>query len=279
MIQKIKRALRYILKGVPAVKITAEVKVNTTGKSLQGKNILITGGAHGIGYSIAKKCIDEGAIVLICGRNVDRLQQAQKALGGETSCRIIPFDISDVGKMDGFLDDCYRLMDNRIDCLVNNAGVSLHEKDFRHVTVDGFDRQFNTNYRGTYFLTKYYLEQQIKRNKIQGTNVLFLSSERGSFHTDIPYGLTKALINSLIGGLNNRLAAEGARINALSPGVTVSEMTGRSNDDLLYNGSPCGRVFLPEEMAEVAAFLLSDYSKCISGEVVHCDYGAHLKCI
>ena len=279
MIQIIKRALRYILKGVPVVKITAEVKVNTTGKSLQGKNVLITGGAHGIGYSIAKKCIDEGAVVLICGRNIERLQQAQQSIGGEKLCKIMPFDISDVEKTEEFLNDCYRLMDNRIDCLVNNAGVSLHEKDFRHVTVDGFDKQFNTNYRGTYFLTKYYLEQQIKRNNIQGTNVLFLSSERGSFHTDIPYGLTKALINSLIGGLNNRLAAEGARVNALSPGVTVSEMTGRSNDDLLYNGSPCGRVFLPEEMAEVAAFLLSDYSKCISGEVVHCDYGAHLKCI
>ena len=279
MIQQIKRALRYILKGVPVVKITAEVKVNTTSKSLQGKNVLITGGAHGIGYSIAKKCIDEGAVVLICGRNIERLQQAQRTLGGEKLCKIMSFDISDVEKAEDFLNDCYRLMDNRIDCLVNNAGVSLHEKDFRHVTVEGFDRQFNTNYRGTYFLTKYYLEQQIKRNNIQGTNVLFLSSERGSFHTDIPYGLTKALINSLIGGLNNRLAAEGLRVNALAPGVTVSEMTGRSSDDLFYNGSPCGRVFLPEEMAEVAAFLLSDFSKCISGEVVHCDYGAHLKCI
>lgn len=279
MIQKIKRVLRYILKGVPVVRVTAEVKVNTTGKSLAGKNILITGGAHGIGYSIAQKCIDEGAVVLICGRNIERLQQAQQALGGEKLCKIMPFDISEVEKAEGFLDECYCLMGNRIDCLVNNAGVSLHEKDFRYVTVEGFDCQFKTNYRGTYFLTKYYLEQQIKRNNIHETNILFLSSERGSFHTDIPYGLTKALINSLIGGLNNRLAAEGARINALSPGVTVSEMTGRSNDDLLYNGSPCGRVFLPEEMAEVAAFLLSDYSKCISGEVVHCDYGAHLKCI
>lgn len=261
------------------VKITAEVKVNTTGKSLQGKNVLITGGAHGIGYSIAKKCIDEGAVVLICGRNIERLQQAQRTLGGEKLCKIMSFDISDVEKAEDFLNDCYRLMDNRIDCLVNNAGVSLHEKDFRHVTVEGFDRQFNTNYRGTYFLSKYYLEQQIKRNNIQRTNVLFISSERGSFHTDIPYGLTKAVVNSLVGGLNNRLAAEGLRVNALAPGVTVSEMTGRSSDDLFYNGSPCGRVFLPEEMAEVAVFLLSDFSKCISGEVVHCDYGAHLKCI
>lgn len=279
MVSKIRRAFRYIFKGVPIVKITAEVKVNTTGKSLEGKNILITGGASGIGFSIAQKCVDEGATVLICGRNLDRLQQAQQALGGENKCKVIPFDVSDVKEAENFLSNCYGVMDNRIDCLVNNAGVSLHEKDFRYVTVEGFEKQFNTNIKGSYFLTKYYLEQQIKRNHIQETNVLFISSERGSFHTDIPYGLTKNVINSLVGGLNNRLAAEGVRVNALAPGVTVSEMTRRSSDDLLYNGSPCGRVFLPEEMAEVAAFLLSDFSRCISGEVVHCDYGAHLKCI
>ena len=66
MVSKIRRAFRYIFKGVPIVKITAEVKVNTTGKSLEGKNILITGGASGIGFSIAQKCVDEGATVLIC---------------------------------------------------------------------------------------------------------------------------------------------------------------------------------------------------------------------
>jgi NAD(P)-dependent dehydrogenase (short-subunit alcohol dehydrogenase family) len=274
-----KRALRYIIKGVPNVTITANVKVNHSGNTLLGKHILITGGSQGIGFSIAKKCVNEGAVVLICGRNTSRLLQAQKELGGEQYCKAISFDISDVENTERFLLDCYDKSNDHIDCLVNNAGVSLHEEDFSHVTIDGFDKQFNTNFKGSYFLTKHYLEQQKKRNSIQNTNILFISSERGSFHTDIPYGLTKAMINSLVGGLNNRLAAEGLRVNALAPGVTVSEMTGRGIDDLTYKGNPCGRVFLPEEMAEVAVFLLSDYSKCISGEVVHCDYGAHLKCI
>jgi len=279
MIPELKRALKYILNGVPVIKTTAEVRVNNTGERLRGKHILITGGAHGIGYAIAKKCIDEGAKVVICGRDMMRLHQAQDNLGGEQLCKTIPFDISNVAGTLGFIQDCYNVMGNRIDCLVNNAGVSLHEEDFRHVSIEGFEKQFDTNFKGAYFLTKYYLEQQIKKNSINSSNVLFISSERGSFHTDIPYGLTKAVINSLVGGLNNRLAAEGLRVNALAPGVTVSEMTGRNNEDLTYKGNPCGRIFLPEEMAEVAAFLLSDYSRCISGEVVHCDYGAHLKCI
>lgn len=275
----IKRALRYIINGVPIQIITAQVKVSKSRNNLEGKHVVITGGSKGIGYAIAKKCINEGAIVLICGRGMEALKNSQKTLGGSDKCKIIPFDISDVERIPDFLEKCYVALDGKIDCLVNNAGVSFHEKDFRNVTINGFDKQFNVNYKGSYFLAQQYILQQEKRNAIDSTNILFISSERGSFHTDIPYGLTKAVINSLVGGLNNRLASYGARINALAPGVTVSDMTGRTIDDLTYKLSPCGRVFLPEEMAEVAIFLLSDFSNCISGEVINCDYGSHLKCI
>lgn len=275
----IKRALRYILKGVPVQTITAQVNVSKSRNNLEGKHIVVTGGSKGIGYAIAKKCINEGAIVLICGRRMEALKKSQEMLGGSEKCKIISFDVSDAENVDSFLEKCYIALDGKIDCLVNNAGVSFHEKDFRNVTIDGFDMQFNVNYKGSYFLAQRYILQQERRNSISSTNILFISSERGSFHTDIPYGLTKAVINSLVGGLNNRLGPLGARINALAPGVTVSEMTGRTADDLTYKPSPCGRVFLPEEMAEVAAFLLSDISNCISGEVINCDYGAHLRCI
>ena len=279
LLRLIKRALRYILKGIPIQKIIAQVNVSQSRSILEGKHIIITGGSKGIGYAIAKKCINEGAVVLLCGRSLDSLKEAQKELGGPSKCKIIPFDISDVENVASFLDDCYKALDEKIDCLVNNAGVSFHEKDFRNVTLAGFEKQFNINYKGSYFLAQQFILQQEKRNAIRSTNILFISSERGSFHTDIPYGLTKAVINSLVGGLNNRLAVVGARINALAPGVTVSDMTGRTVDDLTYSPSPCGRVFLPEEMAEVAAFLLSDISYCISGEVINCDFGSHLKCI
>lgn len=279
MLDKLKRILRFIIKGVPTEKIVATIHVNHTGKLLRGKHVLVTGGASGIGYAIAKKSIEEGAIVLICGRNIEKLQNARISLGGESVCKIEQYDLSDISGMIPFLEKCRNSLGGKIDCLVNNAGISIHERDFHSVTPEGFDKQFNTNYKGSYFLTKYFIEQQTQHNELKGSNILFISSERGSFHTDIPYGLTKAVINSLVGGLNNRLAKFDVRINALAPGVTVSDMTGRNTDDLTYKSSPCGRVFLPEEMAEVATFLLSDYSKCISGEVINCDYGAHLKCI
>lgn len=276
-INTLKRVFRYITRGVPVEYITAEVKVNNN-KRLEDKTILITGGAKGIGFAIAKKCIDEGAHVIICGRNENDLISSSKALGA--NCKYLQYDVANVSMMEDFLQNASKKMGGRINCLVNNAGVSYHEKSFREVTEEGFDTQFDINFKGAYFLAKYFV-QYVESNAIENANILFISSERGSYCTDIPYGLSKATINSLVAALSNRLCLNShIRVNALSPGVTVSSMTGRTADsNLSYGGNPLGRVFLPEEMAEVASFLLSDYSSCISGEVIHCDAGAHHKCI
>lgn len=278
MIHIIKRALRFIIKGVPVNNIRVTVEQNITGSLFKGKNILITGGARGIGFCIAKRCILEGAHVIICGRNLETLRSSQSELGDQ-NCSIYQFDVSDIYSISSFLLKIYEL-DGHIDALVNNAGLSLHEASYKNVSEDGMVKQFNTNLFGAYFMAKNYLQEQEKMDRLNSTNILFVSSERGSICTDIPYGLSKKAINSLVGGLNNRVAAKGARVNAIAPGVTVSDMTGRkSSEDMSYNGSTNGRILLQEEIAEVAVFLLSNLSKCISGEVVNCDSGSHLKCI
>ena len=95
---------------------------------------------------------------------------------------------------------------------------------------------------------------------------------------DIPYGLTKAAINSLTKGLSCKFAKKGIRVNAIAPGVTVSDMTGYADNNNLYRPSTIGgRVFLAEEVAEITVFILSDASKCISGEIIPCNQGNHLR--
>lgn len=91
-----------------------------------------------------------------------------------------------------------------------------------------------------------------------------------------PYGLTKAALNSLVQGLAYRYVNEGYRINAVAPGVTVSDMVGGdANGDLRY-GNITHRYYLPEEVAEVAAFLLSDASNCLNGQILVCNEGKQL---
>lgn len=110
----------------------------------------------------------------------------------------------------------------------------------------------------------------MEENKIKG-NILFVSSETGETADIRPYGLTKAAINSLVQGLAYLYASQGIRVNAIAPGVTATGMTGVSNTNLYYPANPNGRAYLPEEMAEVATFLLSDASGCISGQIVACN--------
>lgn len=78
---------------------------------------------------------------------------------------------------------------NRLDGVVNNAGVSLHGWDFLKVTEEGYNTQFDTNLRGSYFLTQEYIRKLLELK--QSGNVLFISSERGTMCDDLPYGLTK----------------------------------------------------------------------------------------
>ena len=167
-----------------------------------------------------------------------------------------------------------------IDILVSNAGISLHEGNFKNVTEESFDMTFNTNLKSNYFLCKTFLEMKLLE-KDPNANLLIISSETGDQCFDIPYGLTKAALNSLTGALARRVYKYGIRVNAIAPGVTSTDMTSsytNVKDGNMYSeGCASERIFLPEEIAEVACFLISDASNCISGEIIHCNAGNHLK--
>lgn len=272
-VDRIKRLFRWVFYGVPNTTVRVEVK-EFQERRLEGKNIIITGGSRGIGYAIAKKCISEGANVLICGRNIDSLNEAKIKLGER--CNILQFDVSKSNELQNFIDKSFDLFGGRVDCLVNNAGISYHEGSFRNVTEKGFNDQFEINFKAPYFLAKYFIER-VEKGKQTSANVLFITSERGSFCTEIPYGLSKAAVKSYVGSLARNLYGRyNIRVNALAPGVTASDMTGIDvNGDYYSEASPINRVFHPTEMSNVACFLLSDESSCISGETIHCDAGRH----
>ena len=273
----IRKIAKFILESSPEKKVTVNISQINYGGTLKDKNVIITGGSKGIGYSIAKKCISEGAKVLITGRNEQALKRVQEELG--ENLKYMVHDISKVDTIDGFLKKSKELLNGRIDCLVSNAGISLHENHYRNVTIDGFDKQFDTNFKAGYFLAKRFLEIKEENNENEG-NLIFITSETGNQAYDIPYGMTKAALNSLTQALSRRVYKQGIRVNAIAPGVTVSDMTkdyAEVSDGNYYRKCASDRIFLAEEIAEVTIFLLSDASKCISGEVIHCNAGNHIK--
>lgn len=277
---KIKKLIRRIAKFIvfeqPNERVTVQVAQINYGSILKGRNIVITGGGSGIGLAMAKKFASEGANVIISGRNEEKLKKAVEEIG--TNAQYAQFDVTDVNNDRTFLEKCKTMFNGAIDCLVSNAGLSLHENVFTNVTIDGFDKQFNTNMRGNYFLCKAFLEMKIAE-KTDNASLLVTTSETGDQAYDIPYGMTKAALNSMVRALSRRVYKSGIRVNAIAPGVTLSEMTSSyasAEDGNLYRDCASGRTFLPEEVAEVACFMLSDASKCISGEIIHTNAGNHL---
>lgn len=279
-----KRTIRKIAKFILASQPESFVQVNVgqiqSGTTLLGKKIVVTGGGSGLGFAMAKKFVSEGAEVLISGRNEEKLRNAIKQLGDHA--KYSTADVCDVECSMAFLEKAKEQLGGHIDCLVSNAGISLHENIYTNVTVEGFDEQFNTKFRAGYFLGKAFLEMKMKEKSNGGLDaqLLYITSETGDQVYDIPYGMTNAALNSLVGAFSRRVYKQGIRVNAIAPGVTLTEMTrdyAESSDGNLYRDCASGRTFLSEEVAEVACFLLSDASKCISGEVIHCNAGNHLK--
>lgn len=274
MNKRLSRLFQWLYKGVPVIKVTPSISFLTDKEKLRGKTVLVIGGTRGVGFEIAKKCQECGARILIVGRQEESLRQASKELG---DCLALPFDISEVDQIKGFLDQVIALLDGSLDCLVFNASLYLHEHCITDVTVDGFDRQFTINVKAPYFLAQCFLEYLVK-NDISPANFLIISSEMGLYCNDVPYGLGKAALNSLVAGLSRRYISKGIRINALAPGVLSNEATGVSKEDL-YRKYSCGQRFImPEEVAEVASFILSDASNCISGAIIPCNQGNHYRC-
>lgn len=270
----IKRMVRFVLKGIPEQHTTVQVLESAPGNRLEGKNVLITGGSRGLGYYIARRCLRDGAKVVITGRKEDALQTAARKLGG--CCRYIVFDVTNVDDIPSLLRQAEKQLGGKIHCLVSNAGISLHEEGFRSVTQEGWDLQMDTNLKGNFFLVKEYISYLEAQEDTTG-NVVVISSERAKRPDDIPYGLTKVASNSFVQGIGCRVIEKGIRINAVAPGVTASDMTGFDRDGNLFaDWQPGKRIFLPEEVAEVVGFLLSDISACIAGEIITCDQGRYI---
>ena len=262
LINYIKRGFKYVLHGIPTTNVTANITYSSPHETLCGKKIIVTGGGSGIGYAMAKKFKEEGAQVLIAGRNEDKLIKCSK----ELDCHYLLLDVTKVETFESFINNANKILGGA-NCLVNNAGRSLHEKSYADVTPESFDKQINTNLRGGFFLTQKFVNMLLSQN--QEGNILFVSSETGDTVDIRPYGWTKAAINSMMKGFAYKLASMNIRVNAIAPGVTTSEMTGfKEEGNLYYKNGATKRVYLPGEVAETAAFLLSDLSKCISGQII-----------
>lgn len=272
MKQYLYRLWQWVWKGIPVQKINAGIATIEHGQVLKGKKILITGGSRGIGYHIAKRFISEGAEVLIVGRNAEDLQKAATELG----CKYLAFDITEIAQLQNLISQAAEALGG-LTGLVNNAGVCNIDNGFLNVTEQSYDEQFLLNVKSPFFLTQAFVKY-VTEHKVPSSGVVFITSERGLYPDDAPYGMTKAAIGNIVPGIARRFALQGVHINAIAPGVTADTINQpEKRNDAYLKGAVGKRYIMPDELAEVAVFLMSDASKCLSGEIIPCNQANHYK--
>lgn len=249
-----------------------------SGSLLKGKRVLVTGGGAGIGFSIAQKCIEQGAEVVITGRNVAKLREAASKIG-HPNLKIQVWDVSNIADIDKRLDETLSLLGGRVDVLVNNAGI-VDGVDFPDVPEEIWDRVYAINSKGVFFLTQALCKVWMLDGNAMTKKVINISSQGGFVGATYPYRMTKWDIAGLTQGLGYKLAPHGIIVNGIAPGIVATSMqpdilTQKENAFLPLN--PLLRYALPEEIAELALFLMADLSNFIVGQTIVCDGGFSLK--
>ena len=250
------------------------------GTLLEGKTVLITGGGSGIGKYIAIAALEQKASVIITGRNEHKLRQTCEELNNKGDITYIAWDITKIKEIPvqiSKLDDKYK---KGIDILVNNAGIQPKEF-FPNVSEDEWNRIYEVNSKGTFFMcqefSKYWESKHVtgKQHKI-----INISSQGGFVGATYPYRMSKWDIVGLTRGLGLSLIDKNIIVNSIAPGVVRTEMQEhyfRQGDNVYSDENPIRRFAYPEEISQLAIFMMSDLSNFIVGQTIVCDGGYTLK--
>lgn len=281
LIGKIKNILKALKLAKKLYKtggcVTANIAYPQYGNVLNGKRICVTGGGSGIGLAIAKKFAQCGALVLITGRNEEKLKNAAREIGEKAF--YISWDVSEVELVQKKLEDAEKILGGSIDILVNNAGVAP-SKFWGNIDEFEWDKVYNTNLKGMFFLTQELVKKWKKTTFTGYKKIINISSQGGFVGATYPYRMVKWDVRGLTEGLGKTLIKDNIIVNGIAPGVvktSMQEFSLNQGDNLFSNQNPIQRVCLPEEIAELAVFLASDASNFIIGQTIVCDGGYTLK--
>jgi NAD(P)-dependent dehydrogenase (short-subunit alcohol dehydrogenase family) len=239
---------------------------------LQDKVIIVTGSTTGIGEAIARRCVAEGAKVLVNGRDEERAQQLVAELGNNTAYHID--DLADAGAAQRIVEAAVQAF-GRLDGLVNNAAFIVRST---LATTDAalFDQVMAVNVRAPLLLMKTAVPH-LKASQGSVVNIGSVNAYTGEPKL-LAYSISKGALMTMSRNLANVLAVEKVRVNHLNVGwvITPNEYKIKLGEGLPENwpeklgpdNIPSGRMTQPEEIAAHVAFWLSDDSRPISGSVL-----------
>ncbi len=247
---------------------------------LRDKRILITGGGTGLGKAMARRFLELGATVYICGRREDVLEETAAELTPVGSVHAMPCDVRNLDAVEGMVESIWQ--DGPLDILVNNAAGNFIART-EELSPRAFESVIGIVLLGTLHATMACGRRWLKE-KNKGT-VLSISATYapvGSAYV-VPSAVSKAGVEALMRSLAVEWGNRGIRMNAIAPGPiptqgAFSRVLPRPElEELALDRNPLHRFGTTEELANLAAFLVSDGSGYINGEVIRMDGGEFLQ--
>jgi meso-butanediol dehydrogenase/(S,S)-butanediol dehydrogenase/diacetyl reductase len=240
-------------------------------RGLQGKRVLITGGASGIGAATARRFLEEGSAVVVLDRDSEgrrKIQSELKQLAGTVDA-----DVSHLAQVRAAFEDACKIMGG-VDVLINNAGISIRH-NFLDITTAEWDRMMAVNLTGVFYTAQTAARHMWER----GSGVILQTASTNGivgqpFYAD--YNATKAGVIELTKTMALELAPK-VRVCAVAPGYVLTPMQrAEYTDEMLEEVNrkvPLRRHAKPEEIAALFAYLASDDAAYVTGQVITIDGG------
>jgi 3-oxoacyl-[acyl-carrier protein] reductase len=245
---------------------------------LDGKVAIVTGGSRGIGAEVGARLAEDGAAVVVSGRDGDRLQHTVREW--ETQGRAVLGVVADAASR----EDCERLVSTakqhfgRIDVLVNNAGMT-HDQLLVRMTDEDWDRVMDVNLRSAFLMTRAVSKALVRQKS--GGRVINITSTAGAMGNagQVNYSAAKAGLIGFTKAAARELAHWSILVNAVAPGLIETDMTkdlSATAREALLAQVPLKRSGTAREVAEMVRFLAGDGATYVTGQVFHVNGGLYM---
>ena len=241
--------------------------------NLKNKNIIITGATGGIGNSIVNTLASLDANLVVTGTNEKKLEELKKQ---HKNIIAIKQDISAHNELERFIDKCNSELGDKIDVLINNAGITKDNLAIR-MNTDEWDRVLNINLTSTFLLSKFVIKKMLKKKFGKIINITSVVAHSGNLG-QTNYSASKGGVTSMSKSLSLEYAKKNITVNCIAPGFIETAMTEKINEEYknqLKSKIPMDRFGAAQDIANCAAFLCSDLSNYITGETIHVNGGMY----
>ena len=249
----------------------------TEAKTLAGKVAIVTGGTRGIGLAIARLLAEDGASVVVSGRDAARLDAAVKELESLGAPALgVPADATKREDADRLVE-ATRERFGRIDVLVNNAGITRDQLLVR-MKDDDWDQVLDTNLRGVFLMTRAVGKVMMRQKSGRIINIASAAGAMGN-PGQVNYSAAKAGVIGLTKASGRELAHWNILVNAVAPGLIETDMAAAipaEAREAMLQQVPLKRIGQGREVAEVVRFLAGDGAAYVTGQVIHVNGGLYM---